>query len=227
MSSDWLKIIVYWNCTFDVPSPKVFLVTNEWPLTSYLIHKIHENILCGIKFQPINYAWDKSIFKSKRNRKWFFFIDRPQYCPFDGIQIDSQCPIFHVEVAGGIGKVLVCTSFGQANSWRWEGRGPRLVVFMGPRSCPDFFLLHCSRIVLRPLPLVRTWMFVCFVCSLCLLPPPFPMLMSCQKSWRCNSCGKATQQGVKFVFSFFVVVLIKILSKWEAFPLGRCYVLRT
>jgi hypothetical protein len=24
------------------------------------------------------------------------------------------------------------------------------------------FLLHCSRMVLQPLPLVRTWMFLCF-----------------------------------------------------------------
>jgi len=178
--------------TFEVPSPKVFLVTNEWPLTSYLIHK---NILCGIEFQPINYAWDKSIFKSKRNRKWFFFIDRPQYCPFDGIQINSQCPIFHVEVPGGIGKVLVCTSFGQANSWRWEGAGSKTGGVHGAKILSRFFLLHCSRMVLRPLALVRTWMFVCFVCSLCLLPPPFPMLMSCQKSWHCNSCGKATTRG--------------------------------
>jgi hypothetical protein len=28
-----------------------------------------------------------------------------------------------------------------------------------------------------------------------LLPPPFPMLISCQKSWCCNSCGKATKRG--------------------------------
>ncbi len=127
----------------------------------------------------------------------------------------------------------------------WNRQGPYLYIFWtsqllevgragsktggvhGAKILSRFFLLHCSRIVLRSLPLVRTWMFVCFVCSLCLLPPPFPMLMSCQKSWRCNSCGKATTKGVKFVFSFFVVVLIKIWSKWEAFSLGRCYVLRT
>jgi hypothetical protein len=52
----------------------LLMFRHQWPLTSYLIHKIHKkNILCGIEFQPINYAWDKVLFKSKRNRKWFFF----------------------------------------------------------------------------------------------------------------------------------------------------------
>jgi len=69
---------------------------------------------------------------------FFFDWPGPQYCPFDGIQIYSQWPIFHVEVPGGIGKILVSTSFGHTNSWGWEGWGPRLVL-MGPRSCPDFF----------------------------------------------------------------------------------------
>jgi hypothetical protein len=76
----------------------------------------------------------------------FFLIDRPQYCPFDGIQINSQCPIFHVEVPGGIGKgpLFVHLLDKPTTPGGGKGRGPRLVVvFMGPRSCPDFFLLHC------------------------------------------------------------------------------------
>jgi hypothetical protein len=85
------------------------------------------------------------------------FIDRPQYCPFDRIQIDSQCLIFHVEVLGGIGEVLVCTSFGQANSWRWEvGRAGYKTGVHGAKILSRFFLLHCLRIILRPLPLART-----------------------------------------------------------------------
>jgi hypothetical protein len=148
--------------TFDVPSPKVFLVTNDLSLTSYLIHKIHKNILCGIEVQPINYAWDKLIFKSKRNRKWFFFC-----WPATILSIwwDSNR--------------LSMSNF-SCRGPRWNRWGPCLYIFWtsqllevgragsktggvhGAKILFRFCLLHCSRIVLWPLPLARTWMFLCF-----------------------------------------------------------------
>jgi hypothetical protein len=68
----------------------------------------------------------------------FFLIDRPQYCPFDGIQINSQCPIFHVEVPSGIGKgpylyifwtsqQLLEVGRGGVQDWWWCSWGQDLV----------------------------------------------------------------------------------------------------